>query len=183
MSIFNELEDAVYAALIALHPTRKFIFAYNNAPEIAMPYTVINIMKNDAVGMASQDSSSNLGFQTTLQTYEAKVQLETHGEMSDQYVAGSIASELDFSLRTPLMRDALTTKAISLIRYKPITRFSRTRDTKTFMVYQQDLFFGYVIRDSQDVGYINTLDLEATYHDAGRAGNTITSTIHIASPI
>jgi hypothetical protein len=182
MSSFNELEDAVYESLIKLHPTRTFIFAYNNTPEVPMPYTVIDIVKMDAVGTASQEGLTTLGIQSTLQPYEAKVCLETIGENTSAQTAGAIAQEIDFSLRTPLMRDALATNKLSLMRYKPIERFSRIRDTKTFMVYKQDLFFAYSLVDAQDVGYISTLDIDAVYHDAGRAGHVIASTIHVAQP-
>ncbi len=182
MSLFSDLEDAVYSALIALHPAKTFIFAYNNTPEVKMPYTVIDIAKIDAVGAASQEPLATAGFQSTIQTYEVRVCIETIGDNISTSSAGTIAQEIDFALRTPLMRDALASKSLALIRNKPVERFPRIRDTKTFMVYKQDVFFTFALVNTQDVGYISTLDINAVYNDAGREGHVIASTLHISNP-
>lgn len=178
--IYKQLEDALYASLISQFPLERITFPFNNAPEPQTPYVVIDVMRLDAVGRETNSSLTSTGVMTILQVYEAKVRLEVMGEYEDQTLVGDLAHRIEFALRTPLFQNALHANSLSFMRANPVDRFPRKRDTKTYMCYQQEVFFGYAITVTQDVGYINNVNVLGVYNDAGRDGHTIETEITIA---
>lgn len=182
MNIYKSLEDALYTAFSTHFPTNTFIFPFLNAPEPETPYVVLDIMKVDAIGMAQDSGLTTDGVATILQNYEVKVVIEILGEYDDQTTVGDLAHALEFSIRTPLFQQVLAVNNLSLMRYKPVDRFPRKRDTKTYMCYQQSLFFAYSVNETQDVGYINEATIHGVYNDAGRAGHVIENDIVIQNP-
>lgn len=177
--IYKGLEDALYNVLASQFPTERISFPFNNAPEPKTPYIIIDVMRIDAIGREQTGTLTTNGELTVTQVYEAKVRFEVLGEYDGQTVVGDLAHKIEFSLRTPLFLEALGTNNLSLMRYKSIDRFPRKRDTKTYMCYQQEVWFSYAITVTQDVGYIDTANLEGVYNDAGREGNIITTEINI----
>ena len=182
MNIYKQLEDALYTSFSTHFPDDRFIFPFLNAPEPQTPYVVLDIQKIDAIGMPQDGGLTDNGTATIVQNYEVKVIVEILGEYDNQTVVGDLAHKIEFSIRTPLFQQVLATNNLSLMRYKPVDRFPRKRDTKTYMCYQQSLFFAYSVSETQDVGYINEATIQGVYHDAGREGHIIENDIVIQNP-
>lgn len=182
MNVYKQLEDALHASFSTHFPTDRFIFPFLNAPEPQTPYVVIDIQRLDAVGMPQNNGLTDLGVATIVQNYEAKVVIEVLGEYDNLTIVGDLAHKLEFSIRTPLFQQVLATNNLSLMRYKPVDRFPRKRDTKTYMCYQQGLYFAYSVAETQDVGYINEATVQGVYPDAGREGHIIENDIVIQNP-
>ena len=180
-NVYKQLEDALYATLHSQFPTERITFPFNNAPEPKTPYVIIDVMRLDPVGREQNTTMTTSGIATVLQVYEATVRFEVMGEYDDNTEVGGLAHRIEFSLRTPLFRDALHVNNLSLMRYGTVDRFPRKRDTKTYMCYQQDVYFSYAVTVTQDVGYINSLNIEGVYNDAGRDGHVITNEIIITN--
>jgi len=178
-NIYQQLEDALYTSLISQFPNERITFPFNNAPEPQTPYIVIDVMRLDAKGREINSSLATDGVMTIEQVYEAKVRFEVMGEYDDQTLVGDLAHRIEFSLRTPLFQNALRANSLSLMRADSVDRFPRKRDTKTYMCYQLPAFFAYAVTETQDVGYINDVNIEGTYTDAGREGHIIVNEIII----
>jgi hypothetical protein len=179
MNIYKILEDSLYNAFISQFPDARITFPFSNAPEPQTPFIVLEVVSIDAVGMAHTGGYTDNGITTIMQDYEVELQLEVIGGYDNQTEVGDLAHKIEFSLRTPLFLQALRSNNLSLMRYRPVTRFPRKRDTKTYMCYQQDVYLAYSIVETQDVGYIGQLTLEGVYQDAGREGHTIETLIEI----
>ena len=179
MNIYQQLEDALFTAFTSQFPTERITFPFSNAPEPQTPYVVLDIMRLDAQGREQNGGLTSAGVATILQTYEATVRIEVIGEYDNQTVIGDLSHKIEFSLRTPLFQNAFHEQNLSLMRYGRVDRFPRKRDTKTYMCYQQEVIFAYAVTETQDVGYINTVDMEGVYNDAGRDGNVIETQINI----
>lgn len=190
MTIYTSLEDSLYNSLSTLFPTARIIFAYQNHPEPKTPYILINVTRLNPVG---REEIGSFGPQQSYsQVYEAQVVLEVIGEYENTTEVGELAATLDFLLASPLMLDAYAVNNLSLMRRRSMERFARTRETKTYMCYQQTAFYAYVVSTTQDVGQIDEVVIggdigteelptlaPSIYRDAGRPGHIIESTLYI----
>jgi hypothetical protein len=179
MNIYQQLEDALFTAFSSQFPTERITFPFANAPEPQTPYVILDIMRLDAQGREQNSGLTSAGVATILQTYEATVRIEVIGEYDNQTVIGDLSHKIEFSLRTPLFQNALLEQSLSLMRAGRVERFPRKRDTKTYMCYQQEVYFAYAVTETQDVGYINSVNIEGVYNDAGRDGHVIVNEIII----
>lgn len=179
MNIYQQLEDALFTSFNTQFPTERITFPFANAPEPQTPYIILDIMRLDAQGREQNSGLTSAGVATILQTYEASVRIEVIGEYDNQTVIGDLSHKIEFSLRTPLFQNAFAEQNLSLMRAGRVDRFPRKRDTKTYMCYQQEVIFAYAITETQDVGYIDTTEIEGVYSYAGRDGHVIETQIII----
>lgn len=181
MNIYQSLEDGVYNYVNAMFPTWRTIFAFGNGPEPQSPYLVIDVKKFDAVGRSytssSQEIDENLqSFTTTIQNYEAHVRFELCGKYDVNTELAEMAQQLEFSLRTQRGYEEQKRNALSLMKYNPVRRIPVRRETDTYMYYQLDVVFGYVVSSTEVQDYMNTLGIDGVYHDAGREPDHIIRT-------
>lgn len=181
MNIYQHLEDSVYAYVNTLFPTWRTIFAYGNGPEVQTPYLVIDVKKLDPVGRSYISSSleideNNQSYTTTIQDYEAHVRFEFVGKYDVNTELAEMAHQLEFSLRTQAGYEEQRRNALSLMKYNPIRRIPVRRETDTYMYYQLDVVFGYVVSRTDVQDYIITLGIDGVYHDAGREPDHIIRT-------
>jgi hypothetical protein len=182
MNIYQSLEDGVYKYVNTLFPTWRVIFAYGNGPEVQTPYLVIDVKKMDAKGRSYNSSSQELDFETqesyttTIQNYEAHVRFEFVGKYDVNTELAEMAQQLEFALRTQRGYEEQKRNALSLMRYNAIRRIPVRRETDTFMYYQLDVVFGYVVSNTEVQDYIITLGVDGVYHDAGREPEHIIET-------
>lgn len=179
MNIYKQLEDALHTSFSTYFPTERFIFPFSNGPEPQTPYIVLDVQRIDPVGMAQNAGLTTNGVTTILQDYEIRMVVEVLGEYDDSTTVGDLAHKIEFCIRTPLFQEILAKNNLSLMRYRSVDRFPRKRDTKTYMCYQQGLYFSYSVSETQDVGYINDATIRGVYHDAGREGHIIENDIVI----
>lgn len=173
MNVYQNLEDSVYQYVNTLFPTWRTIFAYGNGPEIQTPYLVIDVKKLDAVGRSYNSSTqeideNNQSFTTTIQNYEAHVRFEFTGKSDVNTELAEMAQQLEFSLRTQRGYEEQRRNALSLMKYNAVRRIPVRRETDTYMYYQLDVVFGYVVSSTEVQDYMATLGIDGVYHDAGR---------------
>lgn len=181
MNIYTNLEDGLYKYVTTLFPDWRVIFAYGNGPEVQTPYLVIDVKKIDAVGQAYNSSAlelekDELSYTTTIQNYEAMVRFEFVGKYDVNTELAEMAHQLEFSLRTQRGYEEQRRNALSLMKYNPIRRIPVRRETDTYMYYQLDACFGYVVSRTDVQDYINVLRVDGVYHDAGREPDHIINT-------
>lgn len=182
MNIYQSLEDGVYNYVTTLFPTWRTIFAYGNGPEVQTPYLVIDVKKFDAIGRSYNSSSQELdpitneSYTTTIQNYEAHVRFEFVGKSDVNTQLAEMAQQLEFALRTQRGYEEQKRNALSLMKYNPVRRIPVRRETDTYMYYQLDVVFGYVVSNTEVQDYINTLQIDGVYHDAGREPDHIIRT-------
>lgn len=186
MSLFNDLENSLYAVASTLFPTWRIIFPYQNGPEPETPYLVINVMKLDAVGREHNSDGvqvvDGVGTTSTVQTYNAKIRFELIGLNDTATTAGEMIHELDLALRSPLAYELQQLNRVSLLRKSPIVRMPLKRETDMFMFFQLDTQFAYTAKYVYEQDWIEATVLYATYYDAGREpDHVITSTIDIST--
>ncbi|QNR53861.1 hypothetical protein phiK7A1_073 [Pseudomonas phage phiK7A1] len=181
MNIYQSLEDGVYNYVHAMFPTWRKIFAYGNGPEVQTPYLVIDVKKMDAIGRSYNSSSqhiddNNQSFTTTIQNYEAHVRFEFVGKYDVNTELAEMAQQLEFALRTQRGYEEQKRNNLSLMKYNAIRRIPVRRETDTYMYYQLDVVFGYVVSITEVQDYIITLGIDGVYHDAGREPDHIIET-------
>lgn len=173
MNVYQNLEDSLYNFVEAMFPTWRIKFAFDNGPELQTPYLVIDVKKIDAVGRAYTSSSKfidndNKSYTTTEQNYEALVRFELVGKYDINTVLAEMAGQLEFSLRTQRGYENQRRNMLSLMKYNPVRRLAVKRETDTYMYYQLDVTFGYVVSQVEEQDWIIELGIDGVYHDAGR---------------
>jgi len=173
MNIYQDLEDSVYKYVAALFPTWRVKFAYDNGPELQTPYLVIDVKNMDACGREYSSRATKLDSDLTtktitLQNYEALVRLEFVGKYDVNTELAEMSHQLEFTLRTLRGYEEQRKNALSLMKYDPIRRIPVRRETDTFMYYQLDVVFGYVVQSVDEQGYMEIIGIDGVYHDAGR---------------
>ena len=187
MNIYKDLEDSLYAVVIALFPTWRIIFPFQNGPEPETPYLIIDVQKLDAVGREQTSSSVSVdvmgaGTITTIQNYQANVRFELVGKNDTNTAVAEMSQQLDLSLRTPQGYELQHVNNVSLYSYDPIERLAAKRETDIYMFYQLDTTFGYAVEIVSDQNWIEATSVTGVYRDAGREpDHTIVSTIEIPS--
>jgi hypothetical protein len=190
MTIYTSLEDALYNSVATMFPTARIIFALQNHPEPKTPYILINVLRMNPVG---REETSGYGpLQSYAQVYEAQVVFEVIGEYESTMEVSDLAASFEFLLASPLMLEAYAVNNLSLMRRRSMERFARTRETKTYMCYQQTAFYAYAVMTTQDVGQIDSVVVggnigteelptlaPSIYRDAGQPGHIIESTLYI----
>lgn len=181
MNIYKDLEDALYNFVEAMFPDMRMKMAFDNGPEPQTPYLVIDVRKLDAVGREYNSSDTFVGdddksYVTTQQNYEALVRLELVGKYDLNTELAEMAHELEFSLRTQRGYETQRMNALSLMRYNPVRRIPVHRETDTYMYYQLDVTFGYVISQVEEQDWMYIIGVDGIYHDAGREPDHIIHT-------
>lgn len=184
-NIYKDLEDSLYNFIEAMFPTWRVKFAFDNGPEVTTPYLVIDVKKLDAVGREYNSSttyidSENKSYTTTQQNYEAHVRFEFVGKYDLNTQLAEMAHQLEFSLRTQRGYENQRRNALSLMKYNPVRRIAVPRETDTYMYYQLDVIFGYVLSQTEEQDWMVEIGITGVYHDAGREpDHIIESTIEI----
>ena len=176
MNIYKDLEDALYAYASAILPDLaaegRIIFPFQNGPEPATPYLLLDVKRLDAVGreqsshFVSVDELDN-GTSTTLQHYIANVRFEFVGKYDNNAVLGDLAQTLEMNLRTPNGYELQRANNLSLFEYEPIERVKLRRETDTYMYMQLDTQFGFSVQHVFDQDWVGEVRiLRGVYSDA-----------------
>ncbi len=181
MNVYKNLEDSLYTYVMTMFPDWRCIFAFSNGPDVQTPYLVIDVKKIDGVGREYTSSSQFItedlqSSVTTIQNYEALVRFEFTGKYDVNTELAEMAHQFEFALRTQKGYEEQRRNALSLMRYNPLRRIPLRRDTDTYMHYQLDVVFGYVVSHTEVQDYIISLDIHGVYHDAGREPDHIIET-------
>lgn len=176
MNIYKDLEDALYSYTSTLFPalaaSGRIIFPFQNGPEPATPYLLLDVKRLDAVGreqsshFVSVDEEDN-GTSTTLQHYVADVRFEFIGKYDNNTTLGDLAQTMEMNLRTPRGYELQRANKLSLFRYEPIERVKLKRETDMYMYMQLDAQFGFSVQHVFDQDWIGEVSiLRGVYHDA-----------------
>lgn len=184
MNIYQNLEDSLYAMVIALFPTWRIIFPFQNGPEPETPYLVIDVQRLDALGREQTSGAvtvtNGVGTTTMVQNYQAFVRFEFVGKNDTNTTVAEMSQQLDLNLRTPQGYELQHVNNISLYNYAPVERLVAKRETDVYMFYQLDTTFGYAVKVVPEQNWIEATSVTGVYRDAGREPDyTITSTIEI----
>ena len=189
MDIYKDLEDSVGLWVHTMFPTWRYKFAFDNGPEMETPYLVIDVRKLDAIGREYTSSSQEIdlvtsaSYTTTSQDYEALVRFEFIGKFVDGTTGlGEMAHQLEFALRTQRGYEEQRRNALALRKYNPIRRIPVRRETDTYMYYQLDVTFGYVVTNTETQDYMDILGIHGVYHDAGREPDHIIESTIVINP-
>ena len=173
MNVYQNLEDSLGNFVEAMFPDWRIKYAFDNGPELQTPYLVIDVKKIDAVGREYNSSSTfidgdNKSYTTTQQNYEAVVRFELVGKYDLNTTLAEMAGQLEFALRTQRGYEAQRINLLSLMKYNPVRRLAVKRETDTYMYYQLDVIFGYLVTQVEEQDWIIQIGIDGVYHDAGR---------------
>ena len=163
MSVYEDLRDKVYDSLFALFPTTPLVNAYSNGPEEASPYIVFDLSNIKQEGQEYVSTHSDVfGTQQIVQTFTFRLRLEFVGE-GDDFTAASLAEEFYRIIDYTPTNELFQRNGMSYFRKSSIRKVPKKRETDWWMFYQVDLYFGYQVEARQDVGAIESVEIEGDY--------------------
>lgn len=175
MNIYQDLEDSIYNVLETLFPDWTVVFAYSNYQESSSPYVAIDVMRLDDVGMGYTNSlvlvdpdNDETGTQYTYQDMCAKVKFDIIGRYDDNTTVANMAQELVLYFKTERGQAALRKNRLARQGSFDVKRRQLIRDTDIWMNYQVVCELYYTAIDTDEPGYITSMDLGGEYTDAGR---------------
>lgn len=172
MNIYKDLEDKLYNVIIEMFPTSRIIFAYNNIPEPATPYIVIDVKRLDQLGSEYQSTLMDvtIGEPNNIMLIDmmAKVRFEVVGKADNDTATAELAQNIQLALRSARGYESQARNNLS--RHGQITnrRMPYKRETDMYMLYQVDAMFAYTAIYEEDQDWMEALSLTGIYNDAGR---------------
>lgn len=175
MNVYQDLEDCLYNVLEGLFPEWRTIFAFGNGPEPLTPYCAIDVKKIEPIGREYQSSLSHLdpedperALTVTIQDNCVYVRFELIGQADQNTTVAEQVAQLMNALRTPKGYELMARNRLALHSKMATRRIPQKRETQMFMVYQLDCTFAYSDVTTDEIDWIETVGLHATYYDAGR---------------
>ncbi|WP_442963133.1 phage neck terminator protein [Pseudomonas sp.] len=166
--MYRNLEDSIYNVLDGLFPNWRTIFAFGSGPEPQTPYCVIDVQE---VGMIGRECISTLAHPTEAGTYASVTTQDNLATVSFKIIgkqdttASEMVNLLQASLRTPKGYELLTRNNLSIYNVTKFPRTQQKRDTDVYMVYELMCKFAYCNVITEDIDWIESTTLDATYHD------------------
>lgn len=143
------MPQQVSKALLELTPTKKFYWAYQDGVRLTPPFTLLDILSDDIVGMGehqstvdTDDPESDSGYKALYaETRQATVRISFYGLFTDTSYAD--ARYLMALLRSFKGRSALWRQGLSLADISKLGRLNVSGDTTPYINNYFDVTFRY----------------------------------------
>ena len=154
-----ELKTAVWEWLDEqLDDLEEVIFGDQTAPQPPKPYATIRLLTVTKLGLSDEllPTISSGGVQTIKAQRTAAFQIQFFGEDALQF-----AEDAKASLQKPsVLEDLFYAKGLAVIDDATVTNITALLETEFEDRAQLDVVFGYASTDTDDVGLIETVEVE-----------------------
>lgn len=172
---YEVIKTSLYNVISSIVTPTTVIFYYPNAPRPANPYITLNIDSLVRVGDDYIPKPDTDGDSTIVGDREFTLQVQSYGEN-----CLTILEKIRSSLQKPSILDTLRDENIVFVNSLDITNITALLDTEWEQRGAMDLLFRIANTDEDNLGVIETVELDEEYSD----GNTVvySDTVTISSP-
>lgn len=161
MSLYSDLQDALYNSIKGLLPDATVIHSHQGGPEPQGSYISINILSVDRVGREYDYfyTSDPNPVSRSRSEHEATVRFLFIGEE-----AGDLAYELEAMIHNDASRFVLYNNNLAVMRLGDVVRVPDKRDTTWVDYFNFDLIFSYAVVNEQPVEIIEDVSWNANIY-------------------
>lgn len=167
---YTAVEDAVVTALTPILTPLGLYLAYQNGPEPATPYCMINVRDLDAVGREQISSQANELLDefnlTIIENYQTTIQFEFTGKNLSSNNGGDEALKFSTLLMTPVVQQALRAAGLSYLSKSVIRRVPKLRETAWYTAFVIDVAFLVTIETVQQTNVVDSVSITGEYQNS-----------------